>query len=104
MKWGESGWPVAGSQWEELPGKVKCENLGAVYAPRTEVAIFSETFWGQYARYTDQQWSRISAWASMRMQTLWRTVPRLANLARLNDQMLLQLRSRVQLHVQGIGI
>ena len=25
------------------------------------------------ARYTDQQWSTISAWASMRMQTLWRT-------------------------------
>ncbi|CAK9110029.1 1 [Durusdinium trenchii] len=41
VKWGDSGWPVQGSQWEE---------------------------------YTDQQWSTISAWASMRMQTLWRTV------------------------------
>lgn len=41
VKWGESGWPVAGSQWEE---------------------------------YTDQQWNMTAAWASMRMQTLWRTV------------------------------
>eukprot|EP00931_Biecheleriopsis_adriatica_P039465 TRINITY_DN22569_c0_g2_i1.p1 TRINITY_DN22569_c0_g2~~TRINITY_DN22569_c0_g2_i1.p1 ORF type:complete len:2009 (+),score=358.66 TRINITY_DN22569_c0_g2_i1:92-6118(+) len=38
---GGSGWPAAGSQWED---------------------------------YTEQQWDKISAWASMRMQTLWRTV------------------------------
>ncbi|CAE8697970.1 unnamed protein product [Polarella glacialis] len=41
VKHGGSGWPVAGSQWEE---------------------------------YTEQQWGKITAWASMRMQTLWRTV------------------------------
>eukprot|EP00933_Yihiella_yeosuensis_P040353 TRINITY_DN34639_c0_g1_i1.p1 TRINITY_DN34639_c0_g1~~TRINITY_DN34639_c0_g1_i1.p1 ORF type:complete len:1965 (+),score=368.55 TRINITY_DN34639_c0_g1_i1:571-5895(+) len=41
VKHGGSGWPVAGSQWED---------------------------------YTDQQWDKICAWASMRMQTLWRTV------------------------------
>ncbi|CAE8613004.1 unnamed protein product [Polarella glacialis] len=31
-------------------------------------------FGSQWSRYSDKQWDKICVWASMRMQTLWRTV------------------------------
>lgn len=86
VKWGDSGWPVQGSQWEEhfscnaLPCSPNYLNTsGHMWIPtfcillvHCEVNCGIVWQWAM-ARYTDQQWSTISAWASMRMQTLWRT-------------------------------
>ncbi len=78
VKWGDSGWPVQGSQWEEhfscnaMPSSPKdLDTSGHMWIPTVRHSVSSWHL--AMARYTDQQWSTISAWASMRMQTLWRT-------------------------------
>ena len=69
---------MQGSQWEEhfscnaMPSSPKdLDTSGHMWIPTVRHSVSSWHL--AVARYTDQQWSTISAWASMRMQTLWRT-------------------------------